>query len=397
MKRKDPGPESVRAIPSIGINEWFRPNDRELVENVLADMKALSIRELRTGISWSDFANGAHDQWYEWLFERLVREVRIPPCFVGTPENLALLPKSSAPPRDYKTYSEFVRTVITRFGNYLDHVELWNEPNNLYDWDWRLDPDWHIFAEMIGAAANTAHELGKKTVLAGMCPTDLAWLKLMFDRIGARSFDAVGIHGFPGAWEFDWEDWHRKVSDVRSVLEEYGSEAEIWITKTGFSTWRHDEHQQLRAFVKATEASVDRMYWYAARDLDPDLPAQGGFHVDERHYHFGLKRSDGTSKLLFRLWAQGGGSLRARSPSSRFNVPPELMAKSFVGGINQAGRNGYLGCEVKHLCRSLYAAAQPVAVPNVANLDLNLAAVRCGLSLLKRSQRCRSTCVLPSR
>ena len=76
-KRNDPGPESVRTIPSIGINEWFRPNDRDMVENVLADMEALSIRELRTGISWSDFATGAHDQWYEWLFERLAREVRI--------------------------------------------------------------------------------------------------------------------------------------------------------------------------------------------------------------------------------------------------------------------------------------------------------------------------------
>src|SRR5690606_28735829 len=32
----------------------------------------------------------------------------------------------------------------------------------------------------------------------------------------------------------------------------------------------------------------------------------GGFHNDERDYHFGLKRSDGSPKFLFRIWAEGG-------------------------------------------------------------------------------------------
>ncbi len=93
---------------------------------------------------------------------------------------------------------------------------------------------------------------------------------------------------------------------MREVLERYGLEPEIWITETGFSTWRHDEHGQLRTFLKAIAAPVDRVYWYAAYDLHPDLPTQEGLHSDVRHYHMGFKRQDSTPKLLFRLWAMGG-------------------------------------------------------------------------------------------
>lgn len=36
--------------------------------------------------------------------------------------------------------------LITRFGDHFDYLELWNEPNNINDWDWRLDPEWQIFS-----------------------------------------------------------------------------------------------------------------------------------------------------------------------------------------------------------------------------------------------------------
>ena len=296
------------SLPNIGIIEWFRPNDHASVNRTLADMRELGIQELRTGISWRDLVNhgAAYEPWYDWLLKRLASEVRVLPCFSCTPEGIGVAPGATAPPRQASAYADFLRNVIQRYGDYFEWVELWNEPNNLYDWDSRLDPDWRIFSEMVGEAARVAHQLGKKTVLAGMCPTDLVWLSLMFERKAMENIDAVGIHGFPGTWEFDWEDWSERISRVHRLLRNHSSRAEVWITKTGFSTWRYDEHQQLRAFVKATEADVSRIYWYAMCDLDPNRPAQDGLHVDERHYHLGIKRADGTPKLLYRIWANGG-------------------------------------------------------------------------------------------
>jgi len=60
--------------------------------------------------------------------------------------------------------------MITRFGEFFDWVELWNEPNNLNEWDSRMDPQWNIFSEMIGGAAYWARNRGKKTVLPGCGP-----------------------------------------------------------------------------------------------------------------------------------------------------------------------------------------------------------------------------------
>ena len=35
----------------------------------------------------------------------------------------------------------------------VEAVMLWNEPNNLSHWDFKVDPDWKIFSRMTIAAA----------------------------------------------------------------------------------------------------------------------------------------------------------------------------------------------------------------------------------------------------
>lgn len=291
---------------TIGILEWFRPGEYDRVEQVITDLKTIGVEELRTGFSWADWYTPEGQEWYTWLLPRLAREVNVLPCFHYMPPSLGIVPKTSAPPKNPKDYADFIDVAITQFGKHFEWIELWNEPNNLNDWDWRLDPEWWIFCEMVGCAAYWAQHRGKKTVLAGMSPVDPNLLSIMCDRGVLAYIDAVGIHGFPGTWEFDWQEWPLKVAKVRGVLERYGLEPEIWITETGFSTWKHDEHGQLQAFLQAIAAPVERVYWYAAYDLHPDLPTQDGLHSDVRHYHMGFKRSDGTQKLLYRLWSTDG-------------------------------------------------------------------------------------------
>jgi CDP-paratose 2-epimerase len=294
------------AEKTIGLAEWFRPGEYEQVERALADCRVLGVKALRTAVSWADWHTRAGQEWYTWLLPHLAAEVNLLPCFLYTPPSLGVEPKTAAPPRNPQAYADFLDQMMTLFGAYFEWVELWNEPNNLLDWDWRLDPKWRIFNEMIGRAAYWAQHCGKKTVLAGMCPTDPHWLALMCERGVMQYIDVVGVHGFPGTWELDWVDWPATLSKVREVLDRYGVKSQVWITETGYSTWRHDERGQLQAFVDAIAAPVDRIYWYSAYDLRPDLPHQEGFHADERHYHFGLKCADGTPKLLFRLAANAG-------------------------------------------------------------------------------------------
>jgi len=291
---------------TIGMLEWFRPGEHERVEQVLADLKTLGIRELRTGVSWADWYTPEGEAWYAWLLPELARHVNLLPCFVHTPPSWAIENKTSAPPRDLRAYANFLDVVITRFGEHFEWIELWNEPNNGREWDFSLDPYWLKFAEMIGSAAYWARQRGKKTVLGGMSPIDPNWLRLMCERGVIQYIDAVGIHGFPANFQLEWIGWKPMVDRVRDVLTHSNLSPQIWITETGYSTWRHDERRQLTALVDAIDAPVDRVYWYAMQDLDPKLATVGGFHADERDYHFGLKRTDGSQKLLYRLWAEGG-------------------------------------------------------------------------------------------
>ncbi|MFD2247049.1 GDP-mannose 4,6-dehydratase [Pontibacter ruber] len=302
----DTTPKNETVRPTVGLVEWFRPGEQEHVMQVLNDLKKLGVTELRTGVSWADYYTDGGKAWYNWLIPTLAKEVKVLPCFLYTPPSLGEKPRTSAPPKDKKAYADFMDVFITDLGEHFEWVELWNEPNNQVEYDFRLDYGWYKFAEMVGGAAYWAKQRGKKTVLGGMSPIDPNWLHVMFERGVMQYIDAVGIHGFPDVFDQQWDGWESNVEAVRAVLSKYNSTAELWITEAGFSTWQHDEYKQLQEFNNAMKADVSRLYWYGMQDLDPAQPTVSGFHLDEREYHFGLKRVDGTPKLLYRLWAKHG-------------------------------------------------------------------------------------------
>jgi CDP-paratose 2-epimerase len=288
-------------VAKIGAYESFRPGMHERVEQVLDDLQTLGIEHLRTEFSWADWCVPGGQAWYEWLLPRLARQVEVLPYFVSTPPWLGVVPKTSAPPREPKWYADFIDQVVTLLGAHFEWVELWSGPSTLSEWDIALDPDFRIFSEMVGGAAYWAKHRGKKTVLGSTGPVDANWVRLMCERNVMQYVDAVGIQGLPAVHDGPWEGWPSTVSKVKHVLERYGSRAQMWITGTGYSTYRHDERKQLSAFVEAIEAPVERVYWYSVRDRDAQ-----GMCAEGPDYHFGLRRADGNRKLLFRLWETGG-------------------------------------------------------------------------------------------
>lgn len=294
------------SLPIVGLVEWFRVDERTQVEQTLADLRELGVTELRTGVSWADYYTEEGKAWYNWLIPTLAREVNVLPCFLYTPPSIAERPRTSAPPKDKKAYADFLDVFITELGEHFEWVELWNEPNNKVEYDFTLDYGWYKFAEMVGGAAYWCKQRGKKTLLGGMSPIDPNFLHTMYERGVMQYIDAVGIHGFPDVFDQMWDGWEENIRAVREVMAQHNGTTELWITEAGFSTWQHDEFKQLQEFKAALQADVTRVYWYGLHDLDASLPTVGGFHVDEREYHFGLKKSDGTSKLLYRLWAKHG-------------------------------------------------------------------------------------------
>src|SRR4051794_9462989 len=249
--------EPRHAGPRLGMLEWFRPGEHDRVDRVLDDMQTLGLTELRTGISWADACTPEGEAWYSWLFPQLARRVNVLPCFVDTPPGWGIAPKTSAPPGNLKSYADFLDVLITRYGRHFDWIELWNEPNDPKKWDAaELDPYWWKFSEMIGNAAYWAQHRGKKTVLGGMRPIDPNWLRLMGERGLLKHIDAVGVHAFPGMSDQP-DDWKTDIERIREVLHQFNPAGQVWITETGYSTWRHDERRQITALIDALDAPVD--------------------------------------------------------------------------------------------------------------------------------------------
>lgn len=291
--------------------EWLRPGEYERAESVIDDLRIVGCSRLRMEVSWADWHREGVADWYDWLLPRLSREVELLPCFHFTPPSLGVQPAITSPPREPKAFADWLDLMITRYGVHFDYLELWNEPNNLSEWDWRCDPDWLVFSEMIGGAAYWAKVCGKRTVLGGMSPIDPNWLRLMARRGVLDNIDVIGIHAFPAQDGVHWRGWPEVIQDVREALASCGCTRPVWISETGYATWRHDDFEQAQWFVRAMDAPAERVYWYGLQDLDGSEATIDGFHVDEREYHFGIKHANGGLKLLYRLLA-GGGFSRVR-------------------------------------------------------------------------------------
>ncbi len=191
----------------------------------------------------------------------------------------------------------------------IEAVMLWNEPNNLSHWDFEIDTDWSIFAEMVKLAATAIESENPKLtrVLGGISPIDPAFIERM-QRLGViGGLDVVGIHGFPLDWNH-WtiHEWPDKLAEIEAV-----SSKPIWVSEVGASSFGAEEVQEfgLKATAELLLPRLDRVYWYSLFDLPRAWPATTRHRESEgssyyRHFYMGLFREDGTPKLAARKFSE---------------------------------------------------------------------------------------------
>jgi CDP-paratose 2-epimerase len=168
---------------------------------------------------------------------------------------------------------------------------------------------------------------------------------------------AVGFHSFPGTWDSEiatWGGWEQHLGEMREIVRRYNRNAEIWITETGYSTWRNDEVEQARRFIAALDAPADRTYWYSWRDVPHDVATQESLSRDVRHYHLGAADQQGARKLLARFLLDGGVEKVRRLAT--------LAAPSLIGEARPVlitGGSGFIG---SNLADSLLADGEDVII-----------------------------------
>ncbi|HEY0009129.1 MAG TPA: hypothetical protein VGB55_10435 [Tepidisphaeraceae bacterium] len=296
----------------IGLCQWFHYEDHVAVQRTIELLGELGVKHFRTGVSWADYVRPGGKKWYDWQMRELASSgIEVLLSVWHTPPSISTANACNAPPRRLRDYADFVDRLITQYGDAWHHLELWNEPNNRYKWNFiEHDPGWRKFGEMIGDAAYWAKQQNRTTVLGGMIPVDPHWLDLMNEYGVLPHIDVVGIHAFPGMWfpdhpNWDWRDKWTSWADKLTSLDEVSGGKPVWVTETGIATWdlaRSCEAKyelQVQAIDDVIASPGERFYLYSLIDLAPEREAIEGFHVDENEYHMGLVKDDGYKKHAF--------------------------------------------------------------------------------------------------
>ena len=194
----------------------------------------------------------------------------------------------------------------------VEAVMLWNEPNNLSHWDFKVDPDWKIFGRMINLAAKEIRKINPELtiVLGGLSPIDPKFVKLLGSYGVLDAVDVIAIHGFPLDWNhWSIHDWPQKIDEIREVTSK-----PVWVSEAGVSSFGAEE-VQLFGIQRTAELLlpvVDRIHWYSLYDLPATWTATTRHKEAEgsayyRHYYMGILKEDGTPKLARSHFPNGLG------------------------------------------------------------------------------------------
>jgi beta-xylosidase len=189
----------------------------------------------------------------------------------------------------------------------IEAVMIWNEPNNKSHWDFEIDPEWRLFANLVKVSSDAIASENPFVlkVLAGISPIDPGFILNMRDQGVLDHVDIIAIHGFPLDWNH-WpiEQWPEKLREIQTVTD-----LPVWISEVGASTFGAEEIQVfgLQRTADLLIGKCPRIHWYSLYDLPKAWPATTRHRESEgssyyRHFYMGLVREDGTPKKALELF-----------------------------------------------------------------------------------------------
>ena len=108
-----PKPAFDRFDPRMGICQWVHYEDHRLDE-IVAWLRRLGVRKLRTGISWADWHRPNADAWFDRQMAALADfEVTLTLCF--TPPSQGVRSCHTSPPVEVAGFADFAAEVVARY------------------------------------------------------------------------------------------------------------------------------------------------------------------------------------------------------------------------------------------------------------------------------------------
>ncbi|PJF24416.1 MAG: hypothetical protein CUN53_17940, partial [Phototrophicales bacterium] len=146
-------------IPRLGVNAdlllYANP------ETELRRMEAADMKWVRQRISWSEIeVEQGEYRWDEWdriipLFEGFP-SLRLVAVLVESPEWARSRGGATAPPSNPASFAQFAAAFAERYGTWVDHYQIWDEPNLTDAWG-GLSPEPAAYLALLAASYRAIH------------------------------------------------------------------------------------------------------------------------------------------------------------------------------------------------------------------------------------------------
>jgi putative inorganic carbon (HCO3(-)) transporter len=243
---------------SLGINTDLSPLDMVERHEALAAMQDAGFRWLRQRFSWH--AIEPEQGTYDWtVWDEIVEDVgqyRIQLIAVldGSPpwaragEDVG---NPLAPPVETRFFGDFAAAFAARYGDRIDHYQVWDEPNIAPHWGTReIDPAAYGRLLQEGAIRIRAADPEAVILAAALAPnvetgganiSELHFLDALYQQNAQEWFDVVSAQPYsleepvdspPDGGRLNWQ----RISLLREVMEAHGdAQTAIWAVSSGLT------------------------------------------------------------------------------------------------------------------------------------------------------------------
>lgn len=316
----------AKTAPLWGVNTALEQYDYAEMERVLDMIQDGGLVWVRQSFPWASIEPepGAFE-WEPW--DRIVKAVTDRNLHLIAVLNTtplwarAVVDQSNpfAPPQYFATYALFVRAFTQRYGDRIDHYEIWDEPNIYPHWGERpIDPVSYARLLHLSAAEVKANDPGALVLAAGLAPTtesggrnmsDILFLRGLYEAGAGSEFDILAAKPY-GFWSGPDD---RRVDDsvinfsrlilLREEMERHGDgDKPIWAVEFGWnalppgwtgqpSPWGTDAtEKQVERVVSAIRRVREEwpwmgvMCWAAFQPAAPDDDPAWGFALAQHDF-----------------------------------------------------------------------------------------------------------------
>ena len=303
----------VQSVVFVEQHEW-----NEILERVETD---LQFQWLKIQVAWDSLQPNSADEITE-SFRRLeiyieqarqMRQIRVLLSIAKAPDwsrsNLA----EDGPPDDPQQLARFLNLILGEFGQAIDAIEIWNEPNLLREWQGQ-PLSGASYMRYFDVAYQTIHAYSPQilVITAGLAPTgdseysvdDHRFLREMYQS-GLGNYDHIGIGVHPYGWgnppdarccnlddERGWDDsthffFIETLETYRNIMIENGDQNhQLWLTEVGWATWDRLSGEPPQVWMGYNDVFDQGHYTIRAIEIGNSLDYVGGMFL--WNLNFGL-------------------------------------------------------------------------------------------------------------